>query len=146
MKFVFLGVKRILKGYKLWGSENKKIVLSGYLIFDEASLLKSTVSQQVNRMKTKDESYWVEVDATPPSPVGSLSAGISPDVTLGGDRVAVLDVEHVEEKIDLFAAIRAKMNPQKWVKKNEPQVGELDQLNLKITVLHGDRDKEVHMT
>jgi len=33
-----------LKGYKLWDSENKKIVLSRYITFDEASLLKSIVS------------------------------------------------------------------------------------------------------
>jgi len=42
-KFVFLRVKRNLKGYKLWDSENK-IVLSRYVTFDDASLLKSTVS------------------------------------------------------------------------------------------------------
>ena len=35
-KFVFLGVKRNLKEYKLWDSENKKIILSRNIIFDEA--------------------------------------------------------------------------------------------------------------
>jgi len=53
---MFSGVKRNLKGYKLWDSENKNIVLSIYVTFDEASLLKSTISQQVERMKTKDVS------------------------------------------------------------------------------------------
>ena len=48
-------------------------------------MLKSTVSQQVERMKTKDVSQRVEVDATPPSPVGSVSVKISPDVTPRGD-------------------------------------------------------------
>ena len=38
-KFVFLGVKRNMKGYKLWDPENKKIVLSRCATFDEASLL-----------------------------------------------------------------------------------------------------------
>ena len=38
----------------------------------------------------------MEVDATPPSPVGSVSVKISPDVTPGGDHVAALDVEQVE--------------------------------------------------
>jgi len=32
------------------------------------------------------------------------------------------------------------------VKKRRSQVGELDQLKLKIAVLHSDRDEEVHMT
>ena len=66
-----------MKGYKLWDPENKKIVLSRYVTFDEASLMKSTVSQQVERMKTKDVLQPVHVDATPPSPVVSVSVGIS---------------------------------------------------------------------
>ena len=81
-KFVFLKVKRNLKGYKLWDSENKKIMLSRYVTFNEASLLNSTVSQQVERMKTKGVSQWVEVDATPLSPVGLVLVGISQDLTL----------------------------------------------------------------
>ena len=72
-KFVFLGVKRNMKGSRLWDPENKKIVLSQHVTFDETSLLKSTVSQQVERLKTKDVSQRVEIDATPPSPVGSVS-------------------------------------------------------------------------
>ena len=44
-KFVFLGVKKNIKGYKLWDLENKKIVLSQHVTFDETSLLKSTISQ-----------------------------------------------------------------------------------------------------
>ena len=44
-KFVFLGVKRNMKSYKLWDPENKKIVLSRHVTFDETSVLKSTVSQ-----------------------------------------------------------------------------------------------------
>ena len=53
-----------MKEYKLWDPENKKIVLSKYVTFDETSLL-STVSQQVERTKTKDVLQRVEVDATP---------------------------------------------------------------------------------
>jgi len=59
--------------------------------FDETSLLKSTISQQVERLKTKDVSQPVKVDATLPSPVGSVSVGISPNVIPGGDHVAVID-------------------------------------------------------
>jgi len=56
-------------------------MLSKYIAFDEASLLKSTVSQQVERIKTKDVSQWVKVDTTPPSRVGSVSVRFSLDVT-----------------------------------------------------------------
>ena len=52
-------------------------------------------------MKTK------EVDATPPSPVGSISVGILPDVTPRGDHVAMMDTEQVE----LVAAKEIKLNP-----------------------------------
>ena len=68
-KFVFLGTKKNLKGYKLWDPKNKRIVLSKHVTFDETSLLKSTVSQQVERTKTKDVSQWVEVNPTPLPPV-----------------------------------------------------------------------------
>ena len=51
-------------------------------MFDETSLLKSTISQQVERLKTKDILQRVEVDATPSSLVGSASVRISLDMTL----------------------------------------------------------------
>ena len=58
-------------------------MLSQHLTFDETSVLMSTVSQQVERLKTKDVSQRVEVDATPPSLIGSVSVRTSPDVTPG---------------------------------------------------------------
>jgi len=82
-----------MKGYMLWDPENKKIVMSQHVTFDETSVLKSTISQQVERMKTKEVSQRVEVDATPPSPVGSVSVRTSPDVTPDGDQVARVDTE-----------------------------------------------------
>jgi len=47
----------------------------------------------VEGIKTKDVLQQVEVDATPPPPVGLVSIRISADVTPGGDRVVILDVE-----------------------------------------------------
>jgi len=82
-----------MKCYKLWDPENKNIVLSKYVTFDETSLLKSTISQQVKRLKTKDVSQRVEIDATPPSPVSSVSVRTLPDVTPGGDHVPSFDAE-----------------------------------------------------
>jgi len=101
----------------------------------------------VERLKTKDVSQRVEVDATSPTPVGSVSVRTSPDVTPGGDHAASFDVEQVEdidENVELFAAIGTKIKSQKWVKKHESQVGDRDKLQLKV-VLH-DGSKEVHMT
>ena len=49
----------------------------------------------------------MEVNTTPPSIVGSVSVGISPDVTSGGDHVVVMHTEHV----GLFATKETKLNP-----------------------------------
>jgi len=76
-------------------------------------------------LKTKDVSQRVEVDATPPSPVGSVLVRTSLDVTAGGDHVASFDTKHVEDidkNIELFAAIGTKIKLRKWVKKHESQV------------------------
>jgi len=72
---VFLGIKRNMKDYKLLDPENNKIVLSKHVTFNETSLLKSTISQQEERLKTKNVSQRVEVDATLLSPVDSVSVG-----------------------------------------------------------------------
>jgi len=92
-KVCVLGVKKNMKGYKLWDPKNKKIVLSKHITFNETSLLKSIISQQVERLKTKDVSQRVEVDATPPPSIGSVSVKISPNVTPRRDHVAGLDTK-----------------------------------------------------
>ena len=77
----------------------------------------------MERTKTNEVSQRVEVDAIPPSPVGSVSVDISPDVTPGEDCIAVLDAEQVE----LILAEGTEKSPQKWViKKSGSQVSELD--------------------
>ena len=58
----------------------------------------------------------MEVDATPPSPVGSVLVKTSPDLTPGGDHVVRVDTEQVEdidENVELFATIGTKIKPQK---------------------------------
>ena len=69
-------------------------------MFNETSVLKSTVSQQVKRTEIKEVSQRVEVDATPPSPVSSALEKTSPDVTPGGDHVARVDAEQVEDIVE----------------------------------------------
>ena len=76
-------------------------------MFEETSLLNSTISQQVEKLKTKDVLHRVEVDATPPSPVGSVSVRISPDVTPGEDHIAMRDTDLVK----LVVVKGIKLNP-----------------------------------
>ena len=64
----------------------------------------------MERTETKEVSQRVKVDATPPSPVASVSFRISPDVTMGGDHVADLDAENINKNVELFAVIETKMN------------------------------------
>ena len=121
-------------------------MLSQHVTFDETSLLKSTISHRVKRLRTKDVSQRMEVDATPPPLVGSISVRTLQDVTPDGDHVASFDskqVEDIDENIELFAAIGTKINPRRWVEKYESQVGNHDKL--KAVVLH-EGSKEVHMT
>ena len=61
---------------------------------------------------TKEVSQRVEVDAILPSPVGSVSVKTSRDMTPGGDYIARVDTEQVEdiaENVELFAAIGTKV-------------------------------------
>ena len=51
----------------------------------------------MERTETKEVSQRVEVDVTPPSPVGSVTVRTSPHVTQGGDHVARVDTEQVED-------------------------------------------------
>jgi len=88
-------------------------VLSRYVIFDEISLLKSTISQRVKTIKIKDVSQQVDVDATLPCPIGSVLVGISLNMTLSRNHVTILDVEQVEKDVKLFVAIRIKLNLRK---------------------------------
>ena len=69
-------------------------------------------------------------------------------MTPSGNHIAGLDAEYVEEKIvGLITTRRTKKHSQKWVvKKRGFQVGELDQLKLKVIAFHDDRDEEIHMT
>jgi len=65
----------------------------------KTSLLKSTISQQVERLKAKDVSQRVEVYVTPQPPVGSISVRTLADVIPGGDHKANFDAEQVEDKM-----------------------------------------------
>ena len=52
-ELMFLGHKEELKGYKLWDPKNKEFVLSRHGILDKILIVKPTVSQQKETMKTK---------------------------------------------------------------------------------------------
>jgi len=82
-KWVFVRFKRGIKGYKIWDPKERKFALGKDVTFDEALMLKFTVSQQVEIARTKEVSQKVESDDTSPSLERSVSLEIIPKVTQG---------------------------------------------------------------
>jgi len=74
-----------------------KFILSRDVTFDEASILKPTISQQVEIEKTKELSQLVESDATSLSLERSVSLEIIPTVTQGSDHVPEQDTDDDED-------------------------------------------------
>jgi len=99
---VFVGFKRGIKGYKIWDPKDRKFILSRDVKFDEASMLKPTISQQVEIERTKEVSQQVHSDATPLSLERSVSLAIIPKVTQGSDQIAEQDADDNEIKNRLW--------------------------------------------
>jgi len=117
---VFIGFKRGIKGYKIWDPKDKKFVLSRDVTFDEASMSKSTISQQVEFERTKEVSQQVGSDATSPSLKRSVSLEIIPKVTQGNDQVGEQDADddvdqgYVMGDVHESVAVgRTRRNPRK---------------------------------
>ena len=79
-KGMFVGSNKGVKCYKIWDPKNKKFVLSRDVTFDKTSILKPTISQQVEIEKTKGVSQQMKSDATSPSLKRSVSLKIIPTV------------------------------------------------------------------
>ena len=65
----------------IWDPKDRKFVFSRDVTFDEALMLKSTISQQVEIEGTKEVSQQVKRDATSSSLERSASLEIIPKVT-----------------------------------------------------------------
>ena len=50
-KGVFIGLKKRVKSYKIWDPKDRKFILSRDVMFDEASMMKPTNSQQVKSQR-----------------------------------------------------------------------------------------------
>jgi hypothetical protein len=119
-KAVFVGFKRGVKGYKLWDAKDRKIVISRDVTFDEASMMKSPSSQQVESDQITGISQRVESDAAPQSPEVRVSFEVPTVVTqmihLPGEEETVDTVENQEHDAqvqDSIAVRRPKRNTRK---------------------------------
>ncbi|KAH9800313.1 Histidinol dehydrogenase [Citrus sinensis] len=100
-KAIFVEFKGGVKSFKFWDLEDKKFVCSRDVIFNEASMMKSSSSQQVEN-KTKEVLQQVEFDVTSYVPVSYTSKnGSIMEVTLRVEEdVVSSDVPQNEETID----------------------------------------------
>ena len=91
----------------LWDPKNKKSVSSRYVTLDVASMVKPTVSRQVELGKTKlGVLQWVESDASSRSPGGSVClvlVGNLTGLTPGRDHVALRDTKHIEAVVPVVS-------------------------------------------
>jgi len=95
---VFIRFKKGVKDYKIWDPKDKKCILRRDVMFDEASMVKPTNSQQVESQTTNRILQQVESDATSPSLERPISFEITSSVTQGDDQIAEQDVDNDEDK------------------------------------------------
>ncbi|KAG8478601.1 hypothetical protein CXB51_028410 [Gossypium anomalum] len=66
IKCVFLGYKAGVKGYKLWCPENRKVVISRDVIFDETAMLPNlSLKDSSNKENQKQVEYQINTESTP---------------------------------------------------------------------------------
>jgi len=92
-KGLFIEFKKGIKGYKIWDPKDMNFIFSRDITFDETSMLKPKITQQVKIVKTKEVSQQVENDANPPSLESSVSLRIMSKVTQGNYQVAEVDAD-----------------------------------------------------
>ncbi|KAG8492474.1 hypothetical protein CXB51_009570 [Gossypium anomalum] len=66
IKCVFLGYKAGVKGYKLWCPENRKVVISRDVVFDETAMLPNlSLKDSSNKENQKQVEHQINAESTP---------------------------------------------------------------------------------
>ncbi|KAG8488904.1 hypothetical protein CXB51_016855 [Gossypium anomalum] len=66
IKCVFLGYKAGVKGYKLWCPENRKVVISRDVVFDETAMLPNlSLKDSSNKEDQKQVEHQINIESTP---------------------------------------------------------------------------------
>ncbi|KAG8498778.1 hypothetical protein CXB51_005209 [Gossypium anomalum] len=66
IKCVFLGYKAGVKGYKLWCHENRKVVISRDVVFDETAMLPNlSLKDSSNKENQKQVEHQINTESTP---------------------------------------------------------------------------------
>jgi len=101
-KYVFVGFKKEVKGYKIWDPKDRKFIWSRDATFDEASMVNPTYFQQVKSLTTGKILQQVESDATSLFLDRSISLWFVPSVIQSGDQVAEQDSNADDEIKDML--------------------------------------------
>ena len=65
IKCVFLGYKAGVKGYKLWCPENRKVVISRNVVFDETAMLPNlSLKDSSNKENQKQVEHQIDLEST----------------------------------------------------------------------------------
>ncbi|KAG8503399.1 hypothetical protein CXB51_001318 [Gossypium anomalum] len=66
IKYVFLGYKAGVKGYKLWCPENRKVVISRDVVFDETAMIPNlSLKDSSNKENQKQVEHQINTESTP---------------------------------------------------------------------------------
>ena len=66
IKCIFLGYKAGVKGYKLWCPENRKVVISRDVVFDETAMLPNlSLKDSSNKENQKQVKHQINTESTP---------------------------------------------------------------------------------
>ncbi|KAG8484888.1 hypothetical protein CXB51_021392 [Gossypium anomalum] len=66
IKCVFLGYKAGVKGYKLWCPENRKVVISRDVVFDETAMIPNlSLKDSANKENQKQVEHQINTESTP---------------------------------------------------------------------------------
>ncbi|KAG8475448.1 hypothetical protein CXB51_032200 [Gossypium anomalum] len=108
IKCVFLGYKAGVKGYKLWCPENRKVVISRDVVFDETAMLPNlSLKDSSNKENQKQVEHQINTESTPQvSTKIENRVASSPQYSIAKNRT--------KEKLNLQRNIDANQEPSNY--------------------------------
>ncbi|KAG8490426.1 hypothetical protein CXB51_013710 [Gossypium anomalum] len=135
IKCVFLGYKVGVKRYKLWCPENRKVVISKDVIFDETAMLPH-LSLKDSSNKKNQKQVFKKKEGTPRVEEPKYKARL---VAKGYSQIPRVDFTDVFSLVVKHSSIRALLG---IVAMHDL---ELEQLDVKTAFLHGELEEDIYM-
>ncbi|KAG8498562.1 hypothetical protein CXB51_004879 [Gossypium anomalum] len=167
IKCVFLGYKAGVKGYKLWCPENRKVVISRDVVFDENAMLpnlslkdSSNKENKKSRREIKPPKKYVEADLV------TYALNVAEDINANQEPSNYSEAVSCEDSEKWMFAMKEEIESlhknRTWDLVKLPKVLKhssiqallgivamndlkLEQLDVKTTFLHGKLEKDIYM-